>query len=310
METHSALCRRYSHISGAGLPDYTSLEPVSYLQAVTRSEGMPYDRSIRQRPLEREGKSVWRYMKLWKFEDLVQRQCLFFTRLRHIVDRELDPFEGTLADVNYSDPNINVDWVLREVLTPGQSQETIDTIRREFGDPECLRRHQEWVRDHTYVNCWFIGEFESERMWNEYAPDGQGVVVQSTIRKLRHSFDSSPGSIFIQPVIYYDPQSGQMVPVDEFHTPLYKHASHRHEQELRGFVVAPQIHGEYELHPDGIGVWVPVDLKILVERVRVSPGATGHIVEHVGSVLRQGALSAVRIERSALPPAGTGERCQ
>jgi hypothetical protein len=261
---------------------------------------LPYGRSIRQRPLEREGRSIWRYISLRKLEDMVSGRHLFFTRLRHIVDREIDVFEGALADVNLEEPNVNVNWFLQEVLAPGQPQETIDAVRRQFGDVASLRDQQEWGREHTYVHCWFIGEFESERMWREYVPDGRGVVVQSTIRKLRYSFDATPGDIYILPVIYHDPASRRMVPVDVFHTPLYKRDTYRHEQELRCFVLAPQIHQEYVVHPDGIGVWVPCNVGSLVDRVRVPPGAEDDLVDQVHTILRAAGLPTIAVERSAL----------
>jgi hypothetical protein len=43
-------------------------------------------------------------MEMWKFEDLVRGCHLFFTQLRHIVDSELDPYEGSLSPVNYEEP--------------------------------------------------------------------------------------------------------------------------------------------------------------------------------------------------------------
>jgi hypothetical protein len=37
----------------------------------------------------------------------------------------------------------------------------------------------------TTVNCWFIGDQESKRMWDEYVGGPEGVAVRSTIRLLR-----------------------------------------------------------------------------------------------------------------------------
>jgi hypothetical protein len=261
---------------------------------------LPYFRPIRHRPLEDIGlgRSVWRYMALWNFEDLVRSQCLFFARLRHIIDGEIDPFEGSLADVNYEEPGVNVQHMLREILAPGQDQDAIDTVTRQFGNPDRLREQQQWGRDQTYISCWFLDEFELQRMWNEYVPDGKGVAVQSTLRQLRSSFDEARGNVCMQSVIYYDPESRQMVPLDPFHTPLYKHAKWRHEQEFRCFEIAPQSHGMYAVQPDGRGVWVPCDLQALIQRVRLAPNVPPDLVDHVRAELQDVGLPCVRVEPS------------
>jgi hypothetical protein len=187
------------------------------------------------------------------------------------------------------------------VLTPGQSQDTIDAVTRQFGDRDWLWGQQEWTRDNTYANCWFTGEFESEELWKQYVSSGEGVAIQSTVRQLIRSFETSPGTISIQPVIYYDPDSG-LVPPEIFHAPYYKHEKYRHEQEFRCFVVAPQSHGEYKEHPDGIGVWVPCNVQALTGLVRVAPNAPLGFDDSVRSLLRDGGLPTVRVEPSKVTP--------
>jgi len=80
---------------------------------------MPYCQSIRHQPLERFNlsRSVWRYVEFRKFEDMIRRKCLFFTRLRHIVDREIAPFEGAFSQANFEEPDRNVRYMLQDVLS-------------------------------------------------------------------------------------------------------------------------------------------------------------------------------------------------
>ena len=143
-------------------------------------------------------------------------------------------------------------------------------------------------------------------MWDEFLPSGNGVVVHSTIRNLQRSFDKASGGVCIQPVIYYDPQGPRLVPVDGFHTPLYKAECFAHEQELRCFEVAPQTHGTYEAYPPGadldhrIGVFIPVDLNELIVRVRVAPNAPPGLLEHIKDELVAAGLNRVTAEPSKL----------
>ena len=263
---------------------------------------MPYCLPIRHQPLERfnVGRSVWCYVEFWKFEDMIQRKCLFFTRLRHIVDREIDPFEGAFSQANFEEPDRNVRYMLHDVLAPGQSQDTIDGVARQFTDLESLRDQEEWGKDHTYINCWFINEFESEHMWNEYVRDGDGVAIASTIRQLRASFMEAAGNVCIQPAIYYNPDSSEIVPLDIFHTPLYKHRQWWRENELRCFELAPQSHAQYKEHCDGIGVWIPCDPQVLLQRVRLAPNCPADLTDRVRNVLDLSGLEHVVVEPSRL----------
>jgi hypothetical protein len=152
---------------------------------------LPFERSIRQPPIDQPGRSIWRYMNLWKFEDVVRHRRLFFARLRDLVDSEVDENEGALAKVNFDAPQVNVEWMLEQVLAPGQDPDTMEGIKRQFGDVTWLRVQEDWTRDHTFVNCWFIGEFESQRMWDEYGSGVEAVALDTTCRPSGHLPQSS-----------------------------------------------------------------------------------------------------------------------
>lgn len=143
-------------------------------------------------------------------------------------------------------------------------------------------------------------------MCDDFVPTGDGVVVHSSIRNLQRAFHKAEGGVCIQPVIYYDPQGPRLVPVDAFHTPLYKSRDHSREQELRCFEVTPQSHGTYDVFPPGsdlehwIGVFVPVNLQDLIIRVRTTPNAVPDLLEHVRHRLEASRLQHVVVEPSKL----------
>jgi hypothetical protein len=243
-------------------------------------------------------------MESWKLEDIVLGGHLFFTRLRHIVDSELDPYEGSLSPLNYENPEVNVEWMLKRIGAAWQPNEgvqaLVEGIRRQYGDVNHLHWQENWARDCTYVNCWFLGEFESRQMWDSYVQHSDGVVINSTVGRLIGSFSGTAGNVFIQPVIYHDPAADSMVPPDPFHIPLYKHLNYRHEHELPCFVLAPQSNGTLTLREDGNGVWIPVDGATLINQVRVPPGAAPEALKRVEVLLAKANLSQVRVGRSAL----------
>jgi len=68
---------------------------------------VPYQWILRQPLLERPGRSVWRYVPIWKFEDMVRGRHVFFSRLRYLVDEEIDIYEGALANLNFENLEAN-----------------------------------------------------------------------------------------------------------------------------------------------------------------------------------------------------------
>jgi len=46
------------------------------------------------------------------------------------------------------------------------------------------------------VNCWHINEGESEEMWKEYVPDGNGVVIKTTFKRLCASFNNTTSKLY------------------------------------------------------------------------------------------------------------------
>jgi len=253
---------------------------------------------MRALPLEREGRSLWRYMSFPKLEDLITHRHLLFTRLSHMVETELDAREGALGPLNFSRPDIRVRWMLTEVLGPPNDSDVCQTIERQFSDPEYLKLHEGSVRQINCVNCWFMDEFESEGMWGDYAKDGDGVVIHTTIRRLRTCFDASPGTQYMQPVIYYDPLR-ETVPPDSFLAPFYKVTDFRREHEFRAMVFDLS-NGDYVGHPDGIGLWVPCDVPTLVGKIRVAPGSGPNLLSRVHKLLDKNALGRVPVGRSDL----------
>jgi len=48
-------------------------------------------------------------------------------------------------------------------------------------------------RDVLVVNCWFLGETESQQMWNEYVGSSEGVALRSTLKRLDQKHTGKAG---------------------------------------------------------------------------------------------------------------------
>ena len=63
------------------------------------------------------------------------------------------------------------------------------------------------VRDGRHVlvvNCWFLGEVESQQMWKEYVGSTEGVAIRSTLRRLNESILAKQESTTLGKVHYID----------------------------------------------------------------------------------------------------------
>src|SRR5689334_19227299 len=110
--------------------------------------------------------SVWRFMDLSKFVDLLQQHRLFFAR----VDALGDPFEGTITRRT---AETAADVILRRYVEP--------VWKEQAGPPdkivEAMRCTMQKAREHfrekqAYVSCWHMNEHESAAMWKLYSRSG------------------------------------------------------------------------------------------------------------------------------------------
>lgn len=113
---------------------------------------------------------VWRYFTFPKFVSLLELGALWMCLLRNL----LDQFEGTLPDRTRKTMIANnLKW--KEVFPQPELQQQLSSM---------TERNVEDGRDLLVVNCWFLGETESKRMWDEYAGSTEGVAIRSTLARL------------------------------------------------------------------------------------------------------------------------------
>src|ERR1022692_1387995 len=153
---------------------------------------------------------VWRYLDLAKFIWLLENQKLYLSRL----DLLNDPHEGTT----------------HRLLAAMR-----DLQLKEFGGGELLTqipRINQQSRRSLYVNCWHLGNTESEAMWRLYCPGENGVAIQTSYSKLVESI-SYDHSLYIGRVTYIDYESQGFPLNNAFYPVMHKRISFAHEQEVR-----------------------------------------------------------------------------
>jgi len=237
---------------------------------------------------------LWRYLSLDKLVDMLSTSELFFTPLATFA--KTDPFEGYLPSVAF-DAHASISS--RYVKDLELAHQQLAEHRRNNGYPltdvervtlesslddmrSSLRRLLPAIAKATTVNCWHANEGESEAMWRLYAENGKAVAVETTLDALKQSIQErdSPSIVHIYPVKYLDFFDSALQPKDcvvEGHlTPLLKRISYQHEREVRAFIgkVAPNPHAGTDVafwKPEPVRL--PIDVKLLVKAIHVSPYA-------------------------------------
>lgn len=223
-----------------------------------------------------ENQKIWRYQELWKFESMLDKKSLFFSKASEMEDKE----EGqTSADNNLIFEHL-MDTISQNQGLPQHHREIFTRQARATRQEEL--EINKLLQHHTLMSCWRVGNDESARAWAEYVGNKKGVAVQSTYGKLKECFEKrgyrvftglrkfdeypEPNNIFVEKVAYED-VGLYMVGKPPYYEPfLYtrKGLSYEWEDELRAFVMlADEINGK--------GVPVPIGLEHLIETIVVSP---------------------------------------
>jgi len=189
---------------------------------------------------------LWRYMDLARYLDLLIRKQLFFTR----IDQFEDPFEG-----KYN-------------VFGRQKQQQI----KEYSH---LAEAHSRKRIAFTVNTWHQNSDENYAMWNIYARS-YGVAVQTSYKNLKGSFHKTDKPVHIGKVIYYN-ESNQQIPMDDPLAPFVrKRCMYQYEKEVRCCYILPEAEqGDFKWEEQGNynGVFIDVDLDVLMECIYVSPYA-------------------------------------
>ena len=112
---------------------------------------------------------VWRYVPFSKFISMLTYQAIWFPKLNILQDQ----YEGMMPKVTKD----MMDTKFHEMKKNFPSD-----MHLQFD--QMASRNEEDSRELLLVNCWFLDESESERMWDEYGKNNDAVAIQSTVRQL------------------------------------------------------------------------------------------------------------------------------
>ncbi|MDO8877443.1 MAG: hypothetical protein Q8M24_11785 [Pseudolabrys sp.] len=173
-------------------------------------------------------------------------------------------------------------------------------------------------RELTVVNCWFLDDNESEKMWSEYALNSEGVAIKSTVRALAQFVRCDPRLTHIGKVQYVDLDSHSMTHYEANQAQeraFLKQLEFSAEKELR--IVTMNFRGPMCVSMDGDplgpdewqgvgmnntgndGLYIRADLANLIKAIVLAPGvSTWH--ERLIKKLVRLTDSSAPVERSTI----------
>ncbi|WP_340701367.1 DUF2971 domain-containing protein [Brevibacillus borstelensis] len=242
--------------------------------------------------------TVWRYMDLKKFEDLLNSKSLFFAKPSAFID----PLEGSYSK-----------W-------------DIESFREDGEFPFITsREYMKKVQDFAAVSCWHINEHESAGMWDLYLNSKDGIALKSDYNSLYNSMNDLRYRLFSGKVQYID-FDNEMTSRNIYDTLFYKRKSFSHENELRLMIIASRYDEWYlerTFEMEGIpfnkvdekmeeleessyefshekGTLIPYDLNKLIHGIYVSPRSSPAVVDDVKKMVLNNGLANKSVIQSDL----------
>jgi hypothetical protein len=224
--------------------------------------------------------TVWRYMPFSKFLSLIVYQALWFSKLNILQDQ----FEGMMP-----------------LTTKQMMQAHHQGLKKPFPPEqhwqfdEMASRNEQDSRELCIVNCWFLGENESARMWREYGGGKESVAIKSTVKQLIENIGvpRDKDMTSIGRIKYVDIKTHMMT---KYHANqgserafLKDAETYQHEKEIRiatlnfktQACVSPEgkpytkseVKGKHMNNFENPGLYITVRLQQLISEIRISPEA-------------------------------------
>lgn len=203
--------------------------------------------------------TIWRYLGLDKFLDMIVTKELFFANAAKMSDK----YEGIV-------PKRNQYHRINELITKGLARKDAEQ-RVQF---EAFQING--LRELTLINCWTMSPHESYALWKIYlGGSNTGVAIRSTVSKLIKAIQK--GNDKYDEVIYYSKVNYTETIPDEpdhrFNVITTKNKFYDYEKELRLFILHyPTSEGGVTPHYNiSIGRRLQIDIEELISKIYISP---------------------------------------
>lgn len=194
--------------------------------------------------------TLWKYLRLDRFLSLIDDRKFYFASANQFEDA----FEGAVS------------------VEAGGCPAT-DRNSSNLRSEDAFRQ----LKRLTKINCWHRATFESDAMWKLYASERKGIAICTTPDRMRAAFKPfrlepqyGVEDMWAGPVNYIDLTAGRIKQTGMLARFFIKHRAFEWEREFR---LAISVRGaeEFGVQVPEQGIYVEVDLNVLVERIVVGP---------------------------------------
>lgn len=178
--------------------------------------------------------TLWRYMDLSKFLDLILHKKLVFPRY----DKFEDTFEGYAANF--------IELTRKGLHSINEFDEgTINFVTGILTDAVAVYNY------YAYVSCWHLNEFESAGMWKLYCNSPESLVIKTKAHLLKKSLNPDENHNIIFSQVTYDSKLNDIhlkdiSNVQPHSALLMKRESFDHEKEYRLLLIDNNYQNERE----------------------------------------------------------------
>lgn len=221
---------------------------------------------------------LWKYFRLERFISTLNDGRIYFASANQFID----PFEGAVAvqvNVPPADPR--------------------------YAEMESGERAFFELKRLTKISCWHRAAYESDAMWKLYAGEHKGIAICTTPERMRAAFkpfrlkpEYGIEDLWAGPVEYVDLTQVRMRRAGTLHRFFFKHRAFEWEREFR-LAISVRMAEEFGVQVPPDGIFVDVDLKILVERIVLGSTTTTEERATVTQCVRRVGLDG-RLELSTL----------
>lgn len=186
-----------------------------------------------------DGTSIWRYMDLAKYLDMIRLKRVHFSRLSIMKDKY----------------EMEIHWLSYRRINP---QRRDDYIQRQL-----------MKKNSIGINCWTMDDVENEALWRKYVNGrNRGVAIQTTIGKLKSAFSKVHRPVYIGEIKYREPSENDF-DSEGWYLAMMKRSFYQYENELR-LVTRYNPDDITESMPED-GLDLHVDMNELISSIYIHP---------------------------------------
>jgi hypothetical protein len=239
--------------------------------------------------------TIWRYVDLSKFDDLVTASQLYMRR----ADLLDDEFEGTTPAAELA----RWDRLVEEASNDDERR-AIQAAREQQSEFARV------FRPMYYLTCWCMSLYENVAMWERYVKSSstEGVAIRSTFAALTSQLANSVTYVGLVRYIDYDRDDFARLTMNVMHRIMHKRIFFIDEREVRGVVSLwsheplRQQYIDPFLTADKKGLLAKVNPKELIDAVVLHPRTTAAFADKVSELCsRYGLSPPIRSAMSSAP---------